>query len=86
MIVVPSDAEAQRLLTTPQQRFVSHAQAVCWTEAARRCPLGASSCRRSGTVRRVRKVDGVQETFPVTDTYEQSDRFRSYSLLAELVS
>jgi alkanesulfonate monooxygenase SsuD/methylene tetrahydromethanopterin reductase-like flavin-dependent oxidoreductase (luciferase family) len=31
-------------------------------------------------------LTGVQEIFAVTDTYDQSDRLRSYSLLAEVVS
>jgi hypothetical protein len=31
-------------------------------------------------------LTGLQEIFAVTDTYEQSDRLRSYSLLAGVVS
>jgi hypothetical protein len=30
-------------------------------------------------------LTGVQEILAVTDTYEQSDRLRSYDLLAEVV-
>jgi alkanesulfonate monooxygenase SsuD/methylene tetrahydromethanopterin reductase-like flavin-dependent oxidoreductase (luciferase family) len=32
------------------------------------------------------ELTGAQEIFAVTDTYEQSDRLRSYRLLAEIVS
>jgi alkanesulfonate monooxygenase SsuD/methylene tetrahydromethanopterin reductase-like flavin-dependent oxidoreductase (luciferase family) len=31
------------------------------------------------------ELTGVQEILAVTDTYEQSDRLRSYNLLAEVV-
>jgi hypothetical protein len=31
------------------------------------------------------KLTGVQEIFAVTDTYEQSDRLRSYDLLAQVI-
>jgi alkanesulfonate monooxygenase SsuD/methylene tetrahydromethanopterin reductase-like flavin-dependent oxidoreductase (luciferase family) len=37
-------------------------------------------------LREFAKLTGVQEIFAVTDTYEQSDRLRSYSLLVEVAS
>jgi alkanesulfonate monooxygenase SsuD/methylene tetrahydromethanopterin reductase-like flavin-dependent oxidoreductase (luciferase family) len=106
IIVAPTDAEAQRLLTTPQQRFLAltRNQSVelkppvgsmegLWTPwekqavdaRLRRAIVGGSEtvARKLGEFV---KLTGVQEIFAVTDTYEQSDRLRSYSLLAGVVS
>jgi hypothetical protein len=61
-----------------------------YLETGRRSPVAASSCRRSRNRRKKMaefiNLTGVQEIFAVTDTYEQSDRLRSYRLLAEVVS
>jgi hypothetical protein len=38
------------------------------------------------SARSVQTIFTYQEIFAVTDTYEQSDRLRSYTLLAEVVS
>jgi luciferase family oxidoreductase group 1 len=106
IIVAPSDAEAQRLLTTPQQRFLAltRNQSVelkppvdsmdglwtPWEKQAVDARLAQAVVGSPETVRRklaeFLKLTGVQEIFAVTDTYEQSDRLRSYSLLAEVVS
>jgi luciferase family oxidoreductase group 1 len=106
IIVAPTDAEAQRLLTTPQQRFLAltRNQSVelkppvgsmegLWTPwekqavdaRLRRAIVGGSEtvARKLGEFV---KLTGLQEIFAVTDTYEQSDRLRSYSLLAGVVS
>jgi luciferase family oxidoreductase group 1 len=104
IIVAPTDAEAQRLLTTPQQRFLSltRNQSVelkppvdsmdglwtPWEKQAVDARLGQAIVGSPETVRRKLaefvKLTGVQEIFAVTDTFEQSDRLRSYSLLAEV--
>jgi alkanesulfonate monooxygenase SsuD/methylene tetrahydromethanopterin reductase-like flavin-dependent oxidoreductase (luciferase family) len=106
IIVAPTDAEAQRLLTTPQQRFVSliHNQSVelkppvdsmdglwtPWEKQAVDARLGQAVVGSPETVGRKLaefvQLTGVQEIFAVTDTYEQSDRLRSYTLLAEVIS
>jgi luciferase family oxidoreductase group 1 len=106
IIVAPTDAEAQRLLTTPQQRFLAltRNQSVelkppldsldglwtPWEKQAVDARLRQAIVGSPETVRRklteFLKLTGVQEIFAVTDTYEQSDRLRSYTLLAEVVS
>jgi luciferase family oxidoreductase group 1 len=106
IIVAPTDAEAQRLLTTPQQRFLAltRNQSVelkppvdsmeglwtPWEKQAVDARLRQAVVGGPETVGRKLgefvKLTGVQEIFAVTDTYEQSDRLRSYSLLAEVVS
>jgi luciferase family oxidoreductase group 1 len=106
IIVAPTDAEAQRLLTTPQQRFLAltRNQSVelkppvdsmdglwtPWEKQAVDARLAQAVVGSPETVRRklaeFLELTGVQEIFAVTDTYEQSDRLRSYSLLAEVVS
>lgn len=104
VIVAPTDAEAQRLLTTPQQRFLAliRNQPVelkppvdsmdgLWTMAEKQAVdgrLGQAIVGSPETVRRKLaefvELTGVQEVLAVTDTYEQSDRLRSYDLLAEV--
>ena len=106
IIVAPSDAEAQRLLTTPQQRFLSliRNQPVelkppvdsmdglwnPWEKEAVDARLREAIVGSPETVARKLAAfverTGVEEIFAVTDTYEQSDRLRSHSLLAEVVS
>ncbi|MFL6351418.1 MAG: LLM class flavin-dependent oxidoreductase [Bryobacteraceae bacterium] len=106
VIVAPTDAEAERLLTTPQQRFLAltRNQSVelkppvdsmeglwtPWEKQAVNARLRQAIVGGPETVRRKLgefvNLTGVQEIFAVTDTYEQSDRLRSYSLLAEVVS
>jgi luciferase family oxidoreductase group 1 len=106
IIVAPTDAEAQRLLTTPQQRFLAltRNQSVelkppldsmeglwtPWEKQAVDARLRQAVIGGPETVARKLgefvKLTGVQEIFAVTDTYEQSDRLRSYSLLADIVS
>ena len=105
IIVAPTDAEAERLLTTPQQRFLAliRNQSVelkppvdsmdglwtTWERQAVDARLRQAIVGSPETVRRKLaefvELTGVQEIFAVTDTYEQSDRLRSYKLLAETV-
>jgi luciferase family oxidoreductase group 1 len=105
IIVAPTDAEAQHLLTTPQQRFLSliRNQSVelkppldsmdglwnTWEKQAVDDRLRQAIVGSPETVRRKLaefvELTGVQEILAVTDTYEQSDRLRSYNLLAEVV-
>lgn len=105
IIVAPSDAEAQRLLTTPQQRFLAliRNQSVelrppvdsmngLWTASEKQAVDGRLRQAIVGSPETVQRklaelveLTGVQEIFAVTDTYEQSDRLRSYELLAEVV-
>ena len=106
VIVAPTDAEAQYLLTTPQQRFlallrnqpVELKQPVDsmdglwspWEREAVEARLKEAIVGSPDTVARklaefVAKT-GVQEILAVTDTYAQSDRLRSYSLLSEVTS
>jgi luciferase family oxidoreductase group 1 len=105
IIVAPTDAEAQRLLTTPQQRFLAlvRNQPVelkppvdsmdgYWTPSEKQAVDGRLKQAIVGSPETVRRklaefveLTGVQEIFAVTDTYEQSDRLRSYDLLAEAV-
>ncbi|MGI9071525.1 MAG: hypothetical protein ACR2JB_09490 [Bryobacteraceae bacterium] len=106
IIVAPTDAEAQRLLTTPQQRFLAltRNQSVelkppvdsmegLWTpwekqavDARLRQAVVGGPETVARKLREFVKLTGVQEILAVTDTYEQSDRLRSYSLLAEVFS
>jgi luciferase family oxidoreductase group 1 len=105
IIVAPTDAEAQHLLTTPQQRFLAltRNQSVelrppvetmdgLWTATEKHAVdlrLRQAIVGSPETVGRKLaefvKLTGVREILAVTDTYEQSDRLRSYSLLAEVV-
>jgi luciferase family oxidoreductase group 1 len=105
IIVAATDAEAQHLLTTSQQRFVAltRNQSVelkppvdtmdgLWTAMEKHAVelrLRQAIVGSPDTVRRKLaefvKLTGVQEILAVTDTYEQSDRLRSHSLLAEVV-
>jgi luciferase family oxidoreductase group 1 len=105
IIVAPSDAEAARLFTTPQQRFLalSRNQPVelkppvdsmddLWTPVERQAVLSRLRQAIVGSPETVAKKladfvarTGVQEIFGVTDTYEQSDRLRSYDLLARSI-
>jgi luciferase family oxidoreductase group 1 len=105
IIVAPTDAEAKRLLTTPQQRFLAliRNQPVelkppvdsmdgLWTPAEKqavdlrlqRAMVGSPQTVASKLAAFLEET-GVQEIFAVTDTYEISDRLRSYELLAEVV-
>lgn len=106
IIVAPTDAEAQYLLTTPQQRFLAlmRNQSVelkppvdsmdglwtTWEKQAVNDRLRQAIVGSPETVRRKLaefvELTGVQEVFAVTDTYEQSDRLRSYNFLSEVVS
>ncbi len=106
IIVAPTDAEAQWLLTTPQQRFLAliRNQPVdlkppvdsmdgLWTPPEKqavdlrlqRAIVGSAETVTRKLAAFVEET-GVQEIFAVTDTYELSDRLRSYELLAEVVS
>jgi luciferase family oxidoreductase group 1 len=105
IIVASTDAEAQRLLTTTQQRFLAliRNQSVelkppvdsmngLWTTEEKQAVDGRLRQAIVGSPETVRRklagfveLTGVQEIFAVTDTYEQSDRLRSYDLLAEVV-
>ena len=105
IIVAPTDAEARRLMTTPQQRFLALARSqpvelkppvdsmdVLWTpwekqavEARLRYAIAGSPESVERKLAEFVALTGVQEIFAVTDTYEQSDRLRSYELLARAV-
>lgn len=106
IIVAPTDAEAERLLTTPQQRFLALIRNLPvelkppvdsmdghWTPMEQKAVNGRLQQAIVGSPETVaRKLEdfvqrtGVQEIFAVTDTYDQSDRLRSYELLAGLVN
>ena len=106
IIVAPTDAEAQRLLTTPQQRFLAliRNQPVelkppvdsmngLWSYPEQQAVNGRLRKAIVGSPETVARklaefVDqtGVQEILAVTDTYSQSDRLRSYDLLAQVVA
>jgi len=104
VLVADTDAEAQRLFTTPQQRFLSlirnqpvelkapvdtmdgkwnpmEKEAV---DARLREAIVGSPETVSRKLQEFVQKTGVQEIFAVTDTYEQSDRLRSYELLAQV--
>ncbi len=105
VIVAPSDTEARRLLTTPQQRFLAlirnqpielkppiDSMDRLWNpfeeEAVNgrlRHAIVGSPETVASSVRAFVEATGVQEIFAVTDTYDQSDRLRSYELLARAV-
>ena len=105
IIVAPTDAEAQRLLTTPQQRFLGliRNQSVelkppvdsmdgLWNPWEKQAVDGRLRQAIVGSPETVARklaefveLTGVQEIFAVTDTYEQADRLRSYTLLADVV-
>jgi luciferase family oxidoreductase group 1 len=104
IIVAPTDAEAQRLLTTPQQRFLAlirhqpvelkppvdsmdglwNALEKAAVEARLREAIVGSPETVARKLAEFLERTGVQEIFAVTDTYNQSDRLRSYELLAEV--
>ncbi len=104
ILAADTEAQAKRLLTTPQQRFLSlvRNQPVelrapvdtmegLWNSAeadavAARLALAVVGDREGVKARLQRIVDwlGVDEVFAVTDTYEQSDRLRSYEILADV--
>lgn len=106
IIVAPTDREAERLLTTPQQRFLAliRSQPVelkppvdsmdgLWTasekqlvDARLRQAIVGSPETVGRKLAEFVELTGVQEILAVTDTYEQSDRLRSYDLLAEIGS
>jgi luciferase family oxidoreductase group 1 len=106
VIAADTDAEAQRLLTTPQQRFLAliRNQAVelkapvdtmegKWNamekeavDARLREAIVGSPETVTRKLKEFVQKTGVQEIFAVTDTYEQSDRLRSYELLAQAVA
>jgi luciferase family oxidoreductase group 1 len=106
VIVAPTDAEAQRLFTTPQQRFLALTRNLpvelkppvdsmdgLWTMLEQQAVNGRLKQAIVGSPETVgRKLSdfvertGVQEIFAVTDTYDQSDRLRSYDLLAQVAS
>jgi luciferase family oxidoreductase group 1 len=106
VIVADTDAEARRLFTTPQQRFLALARNLpvelkppvdsmdhLWNpmeEQAVNSRLSQAIVGSPETVARKLaefvEVTGVQEIFAVTDTFEQSDRLRSYDLLAQVMS
>jgi luciferase family oxidoreductase group 1 len=105
VIVAPTDAEAQRLLTTLQQRFLAliRHQPVelkppvdsmdgLWNaleKQAVNARLARAIVGSPDTVARklaeFLEITGVQEIFAVTDTYEHSDRLRSYELLRDVL-
>jgi alkanesulfonate monooxygenase SsuD/methylene tetrahydromethanopterin reductase-like flavin-dependent oxidoreductase (luciferase family) len=105
VIVADTDEAAQRLLTTPQQRFlalirhqpvelkppVDSIDALCNTfeRQAVDARLSRAIVGSPETVtRKLREfldATGVQEILAVTDTFSQSDRLRSYELLAQVV-
>jgi luciferase family oxidoreductase group 1 len=104
IIVAPTDAEAQRLLTTPQQRFLAlirnqpvelkppvDSMDALWSPLEKQAVEGRLRRAIVGSPQTVTrkladfvKETGVQEIFAVTDTFDQQDRLRSYSLLAEI--
>lgn len=105
VIAAETDAEAQRLFTTPLQRFLRliRNQPVellppvdsmdgLWADYERDAvmsKLGAAIVGSPQTVRsgidKLAKETGAKEIVAVTDTYDLSDRLRSYDLLAEVV-
>jgi luciferase family oxidoreductase group 1 len=106
IIVAPTDAEAERLFTTPQQRFLALTRNLpvelkppldsmdsLWNPFEKQAVNGRLRQAIVGSPEIVAKklaefveLTGVQEIFAVTDTYEISDRLRSFDLLAELGS
>jgi luciferase family oxidoreductase group 1 len=103
VIAADTDAEAERLFTTPQQRFLAlirnqpvelkppvdtmegkwnpmEKEAV---DARLRQAIVGSRETVANKLRAFVELTGVNEIFAVTDTYEQSDRLRSYALLAD---
>ena len=104
IIGADTDAEARRLFTTSQQRFLRlirnqpvellppvHSMEGLWQEferAAVESRLGAAIVGSRETVRSGLETliaqSGADEIIVVSDTYEAADRFRSYSLVAEV--
>ncbi|MEK6398765.1 MAG: MsnO8 family LLM class oxidoreductase, partial [Terriglobus sp.] len=104
VIAADTEAQAKRLFTTPQQRFLSltrnqpvevkppvDSMQDLWSSAeadavAQRLALAVVGDREGVKQRLQRIVDwlGVDEVFAVTDTYEQSDRLRSYEILSDV--
>ena len=103
VLAADTDAYAQRLLTTPQQRFlalvrnqpVELKQPVdsmdgLWNPMEQQAVESRLALAIVGDAAGVQRqlqhiVDslGIDEVLAVTDTYEQSDRLRSYEILAE---
>jgi luciferase family oxidoreductase group 1 len=106
IIVAPTDAEAERLLTTPQQRFLAltrnqpvelnppvDSMEGLWNPMERQAvqsrlreAIVGSPETAAHQLAAFLERTGVQEIFAVTDTYDQSDRLRSYELLAEIAA
>jgi luciferase family oxidoreductase group 1 len=104
VIAAETDAAAQRLFTTPQQRFlrlirnqpvellppVDSMEPLWqeWERAAVESRLGAAIVGSDPTVKaKLQKLvsdTGASEVIVVTDTYEHSDRLRSYERLANV--
>jgi len=106
IIAAETDAEARRLLTTPQQRFLAliRNQPVelkppvddiesLWNPAEkeavegrlRQAIVGSRATVQRGIETLVEQTS-ADEIFVVTDTYQQSDRLRSYAIVAEVVN
>jgi alkanesulfonate monooxygenase SsuD/methylene tetrahydromethanopterin reductase-like flavin-dependent oxidoreductase (luciferase family) len=104
VIAAETDAAAQRLFTTPQQRFLRliRNQPVellppvdsmeplwqDWERAAIESKLGAAIVGSDRTVKaKLQKLltdTGASEVIVISDTYEHSDRLRSYERLANV--
>ena len=104
VLIADTNAHAQRLLTTPQQRFLSlvrnqpvelkppvDSMEGLWNSMEReavasRLALSVVGDKAAVQTRLQRITDwlGVDEVLAVTDTYDQSDRLRSYELLSEV--
>ncbi len=104
VLAAGTEAQAKRLLTTPQQRFLAlvRNQPVelkppvdtmegLWNPMERDAVAARLSLAVVGDAAAVKTrlqaiTDwlGVDEVLAVTDTYEQSDRLRSYEILAEV--
>ena len=104
VLAADTEAQARRLLTTPQQRFLAlvRNQPVelkppvdtmegLWNPMEREAVEGRLALAVVGDaaavqarLQRITDWLGVDEVLAVTDTYEQSDRLRSYEILAEV--
>ena len=104
VIAAETDADARRLFTTPQQRFLRlirnqpvellppvDSMEPLWQHferAAVESKLGAAIVGSSATVRagleKLVAETAAGEIIVVTDTYEHTERLRSYELVAEV--
>jgi luciferase family oxidoreductase group 1 len=104
VIAAETDAQARRLFTTPQQRFLRlirnqpvellppvDSMEALWNEferAAVENKLGAAIVGSEETVKasleKLISETMADEVIVVTDTYQHSDRLRSYELVAEI--